>query len=162
LFYSLPIPINDAMFNKAVLGGTFDRFHIGHRKIITSAFDIADSVVIGLTSDEFANRFRSFKALAYDRRRKVVDEFAKNLGKPYKIIEINDSYGVATLDPDIDCIVVSEETLLRAEEINAIRSKKGIAKISILVIPIISASDGVPVSSERIIRKEIDPDGRKL
>lgn len=150
------------MFKKAVVGGTFDRFHSGHKLIIKSAFDIADSVIIGLTSDEFANRFRSFEALPYEKRKKAVEEYAKNLKKTYEIVEINDSYGIATIDPEIDCIVVSEETLLRAEEINAIRFKKGINKLSILVIPILLAQDGNPISSERIIKNEINAEGKKI
>jgi len=150
------------MFQKAVVGGTFDRFHIGHKTIIKTAFDTANSVVIGLTSDEFANRFRSSETLAYSDRKKAVESYAKSLGKPFEIVKIDDSYGVATIDPKIDCIAVSEETLLRAEEINAIRFKKGLAKIAIIVIPIMLAKDGGPISSERIARKEIDSDGRRL
>jgi pantetheine-phosphate adenylyltransferase len=148
------------MFEKAVVGGTFDRFHTGHKKIIKAAFDIAGSVVIGLTSDEFANRFRSFETTPYEMRKNAVDDYAKTMRKPFQIVEINDSYGVATIDPKIDCIVVSEETLLRAEEINAIRFKKGIEKLSILVIPILLARDGGPISSERIVKREIDAEGR--
>lgn len=148
------------MFKKAVVGGTFDRFHVGHRKIITTAFDTSESVIIGLTSDEFANRFRSLETLPYEKRKKLVDDYARRFKKLYSIVEISDSYGVATIDPKIDCIIVSEETLLRAEEINAIRFKKGIPKLNILVIPIILAKDGKPISSDRIIKKEIDPEGK--
>ncbi|MFH1125593.1 MAG: pantetheine-phosphate adenylyltransferase [Candidatus Altiarchaeota archaeon] len=150
------------MFKKAVVGGTFDRFHMGHKEILKKAFNIADSVVIGMTSDEFANRFRSFETLSYEKREKIVEGYVKTMGKGYNIVEIHDSYGIATIDPDIDCIVVSEETLLRAEEINAIRFKKGIPKLNILMIPIMLAQDGKPISSERIIRREIDPEGRKI
>lgn len=148
------------MFEKAVVGGTFDRFHIGHRRILKTAFETAGSVVIGLTSDEFANRFRSFMAMPYETRKKAVEEYAKKLGKPYEIVRIDDSYGIATIDPKLDCIVVSEETLLRAEEINAIRFKKNIPKLNMVVIPIILAQDGNPISSERIIRREIDTEGK--
>jgi pantetheine-phosphate adenylyltransferase len=148
------------MFKKAVIGGTFDRLHIGHKKILKTAFDIAESIVIGLTSDEFANRFRSSETLPYDSRKKAVEEYVKGLNRGYKIVKIDDSYGVATIDSEIDCIVVSEETLLRAEEINAIRLKKNMPKLNIVVIPILLASDGSPISSERISRNEIDSEGR--
>ncbi|MDD5111721.1 MAG: pantetheine-phosphate adenylyltransferase [Candidatus Altiarchaeota archaeon] len=148
------------MFKKAVVGGTFDRMHAGHQKIITTAFGVARSVAIGLTSDEFANRFRSSQTTPYGRRKQAVEEYAKTFGKPYNVVEISDSYGVATIDPDIDCIIVSEETLLRAEEINAIRFKKQIPKLTIVVIPILLAQDGGPISSERILKKEIDAGGK--
>jgi pantetheine-phosphate adenylyltransferase len=150
------------MFRKAVVGGTFDRFHAGHQRIITTAFEIAESVAIGLTSDGFADRFRTLETLPYEKRKKYVEEYAGKFNKPYSVVEISDNYGVATVDPEIDCIVVSEETLLRAEEINAIRFKKRIPKMTIVVIPIMLAQDGGPISSERISRKEIDTVGKLL
>jgi pantetheine-phosphate adenylyltransferase len=58
--------------------------------------------------------------------------------------------------------MASEETLLRASEINAIRFKKGLDKLTIVVIPIVLADDGKPISSDRISRGEIDREGRVL
>ncbi|MFH0859653.1 MAG: pantetheine-phosphate adenylyltransferase [Candidatus Altiarchaeota archaeon] len=148
------------MFKRVVVGGTFDTLHLGHRRLIETAADVGDSIIIGLTSDEFATRFRPHKAPSYEKRRKQVEDFVKGFRKPYEIVRIDDSYGVATLDPGIDCIVVSEETLLRAEEINTIRFKKNLAKLTVVVVPLALADDGKPISSERIKSKEIDEDGK--
>ncbi len=152
------------MFKKAVLGGTFNTLHIGHKKILGNTFTVGRSVIIGLTSDEFAQRFRVKDTLPYATREKKLQEYIDELkeNKPYEIIKIDDSYGIATLDPEIDCIVVSEETLLRAEEINAIRFKKGLDKITIVVVPIILAEDGKPISGNRISAGEINEEGKKL
>jgi len=144
------------MFNKVAVGGTFNVLHKGHKTVLTTAFMIGKHVGIGLSSDEFANRFRATPSVRYDDRKKNLIEFVKNFDKEYEIIEINDSYGIATTDPEIDCIVVSEETLLRAEEINAIRFKKGLDKLTIVVVPIMLAGDGKPISGERVLSKEID------
>ena len=54
------------MFNKIVVGGTFNTLHKGHEEILITAFKLGKSVVIGLTSDEFANRFRVLKTLEYE------------------------------------------------------------------------------------------------
>jgi len=150
------------MFKKVVIGGTYDMLHKGHKRILETGFSIGQSVAIGLTSDEFARRFRVEDVLAYEKRRANLEAYITNFKKPYKVIKIDDSYGIATLDPEIDCIMASEETLLRASEINAIRFKKGLDKLTIVVIPIVLADDGKPISSDRISRGEIDREGRVL
>ena len=133
--------------------------HKGHKAVLTTAFELGKSVAIGISSDEFANRFRAIQTKKYEVRRKELIEFVERFDKGYEILEINDSYSIATTDPEIDCIVVSEETLLRAEEINAIRFKKDLNKLTIVVVPIMLAGDGKPISGERILNDEIDEDG---
>lgn len=150
---------SEKMFNKVVVGGTFSILHKGHKAVLTTAFMLGKSVGIGLSSDDFANRFRATQTLKYEERKKRLIEFVESFNKKYEILEINDSYGIATTDPEIDCIVVSEETLLRAEEINAIRFKKGFEKLTIVVVPIMLAGNGKPISGERILNKEINEDG---
>jgi len=154
--------IRAKMFEKVVIGGTFDVLHKGHKKILEAGFQISKSVIIGLTSDEFANRFRAIETSPYEERKKKLEEFLQGFEKSYEIIKIDDSYGIATIDPDIDCIVVSEETLLRAQEINAVRFKKSLGKLSIVVVPLVLAEDGKPISGERISGEEIDSKGKPL
>ncbi|MFC2163174.1 pantetheine-phosphate adenylyltransferase [Candidatus Altiarchaeota archaeon] len=137
------------MFKKIAVGGTFDHLHEGHKQVLRTGFSNSGSASIGLTSDEFANRFRAGQVQPYGDRKKVLDEFLDTLGKPYDIVEINDSYGFATIDPGIDSIVVSEETLLRAQEINTIRFKKGLSRLSIIVVPLVLDDAGKPLSSSR-------------
>ena len=136
------------MLSKIVVGGTFDGLHEGHKSILKTAFENGDSVAIGLTSDDFAGRFRVRKVNPYTDRKKTLETFVKKFDKQYKVFEINDSYGIATIDAGIDCIVVSEETLLRAEEINTIRFKKKLPKLTIIVVPLVLGRDGNPLSSK--------------
>lgn len=35
------------------VGGTFDKFHDGHKKLLSTAFEIGDHIEIGVTSNEF-------------------------------------------------------------------------------------------------------------
>ena len=147
------------MFNRVVVGGTFNILHKGHKALLTTAFMLGESVYIGLSSDAFANRFRATQTRNYEERKKKLIEFVTTFNKAYDILAINDSYGIATTEREIGCIVVSEETLLRAEEINAIRFKKGLDKLTIVVVPIMLADDGKPISGERIVKKEIDEEG---
>jgi len=147
-------------FAKTIVGGTFDNFHKGHESILKTACNLGDLVIVGITSDLFANRFRTGDIEDFKTRKGNVEKFLKQLGKGYRIVEINDFYGPSTTEEDIGAIVVSEETSLRAKEINAVRVKKGLDKMTIIEVPYVLAKDGKPISSERIRRGEIDRDGR--
>jgi cytidyltransferase-like protein len=137
------------MFKKTVVGGTFDSLHQGHRKILKTAFECGEEVIVGLTSDDFAKRFRTRAVASYTKRKASIQEYAKEFKRKYTITEIGDSYGVATIDEGMDSIVVSEETLLRAEEINTIRFKKGLPKLTIIVVPLVLDAKGKPISSTK-------------
>ncbi len=150
------------MFEKAVIGGTFNTVHKGHMQMLRTGLLLSKSAVIGLTSDDFATRFRIDDVNPYSKRKKSLEDVLDEIGKPYSIVEIKDSYGIATIDPEIDCIIVSEETLLRAEEINTIRFKKGLKKLVIVVVPLSLADDGKPISGTRISLGEINNEGRLM
>ena len=40
-------------YKKVAVGGTFDKFHKGHEKLLETAFEIGEFVEIGVTSDAF-------------------------------------------------------------------------------------------------------------
>jgi cytidyltransferase-like protein len=135
------------MFKRIVVGGTFDGLHEGHRSVLDAAFENGESVVIGLTSDEFARRFRTRRVRPFTERKTMLESYVGGHGKPFDVVEISDSYGIATIDADIDCIVVSEETLLRGQEINVIRFKKGLPRLALIVVPLVLDEGGEPISS---------------
>ncbi len=43
-------------FSLIATGGTFDIIHRGHMTLLSAAFAISDKVIIGLTSDELAEK----------------------------------------------------------------------------------------------------------
>ncbi len=43
-------------FSLIATGGTFDIIHRGHLTLLSAAFAISDKVIIGLTSDELAEK----------------------------------------------------------------------------------------------------------
>ena len=45
--------MNSKNYSKVAVGGTFDKFHDGHKKLLSTAFEIGDRVEIGVTSDAF-------------------------------------------------------------------------------------------------------------
>ena len=137
------------MFSKTVVGGTFDGLHEGHKLLLESAFKVSREILVGLTSDEFAHRFRKTLKKPYKQRREDLKQYLDGLGKPYEIVEIKDTYGFATIKEDLEAIAVSEETLLRAQEINTIRYKKNLPKLTIIMVPLVTDRQGRPLSSSR-------------
>ena len=43
-------------FDLIATGGTFDTIHKGHIELLKKTFEISSYVIIGLTSDEFAEK----------------------------------------------------------------------------------------------------------
>ena len=45
-------------YDLVALGGTFEIIHKGHLELLRKAFSISSNVIIGLTSDDFAEKKR--------------------------------------------------------------------------------------------------------
>jgi pantetheine-phosphate adenylyltransferase len=148
---------------KVMVGGTFDPFHAGHRKLLGRSFGLAGAgglVVIGLTTDEFAGR-KSHPVRPFGERKRDLERFIREEGfaAAYRIEPLGDRVGPAA-DEDFEALVVSEETLLVGMEINRLRQERGKRKVDLHQISCVLADDGRWISSTRIYRGEIDPEGR--
>jgi pantetheine-phosphate adenylyltransferase len=139
------------------IGGTFDILHDGHKALLKKAYTLGD-VIIGLVSDEMARR-KTYVSNTYDTRKKTVIAYIKALtGTDPVIVALDDPYGPA-LKQKFDYIVVSPDTFRTAEEINTLRSQRGLPAITIVCVDFVLAQDGQPISSTRIHRGEIDDHG---
>ena len=150
---------------KVMVGGTFDPLHDGHRRLLGRSFELAGKegqVVIGLTTDPFARK-KIHPTRPFDTRKKELIEFIsdQNFTAHWVIEPLNDQYGSA-LDANFDAIVVSEETLPVAMDINKLRRERGKKKVDIYQITCVLAEDGRWISSTRIWRGEIDVHGRLI
>jgi pantetheine-phosphate adenylyltransferase len=150
---------------KVMVGGTFDPLHDGHKHLLKRSFEVAGSgghVTIGLTSDSFASR-KNHPVRPFALRQAELERFiSSTIPSPNWDIEpLNDRYGSA-LDADFDALIVSEETLPVAIEINKQRRENGKKKVDIHQISCVLAEDGRWISSTRIYRREIDVHGHLL
>lgn len=148
-----------------MVGGTFDPLHDGHKRLISRSFDLAGttgSVVIGLTTDTFASR-KVHLISPFDKRRADLIGYIEENRYPARwVIEpLQDRFGSA-IDADFDAIVVSEETLPVAVEINHLRKEHNRKKVDIHQISCVLADDGRWISSTRIYKGEIDIHGHVL
>ncbi|HHT19800.1 MAG: phosphopantetheine adenylyltransferase [Euryarchaeota archaeon] len=144
-------------YGKVAVGGTFDKFHEGHRLLIEKAFQIGENVLIGVTSDEFGGLKGEIEPC--DVRMSNLNLLLKDRSN-YYLARLEEHYGPTVDDPTIDAIVVSPETEPTAQKINQIRQKKGMNSLEIITIGMVLAQDGKPISSSRIRRGEIDSNGK--
>ena len=152
-------------YQKAALGGTFDILHRGHKRLIEKALDVGETVLLGVTTNKMVDKEpKAHEINSYEDRVKDLTAFLAEKGASDRvvIVPLNDPYGPALTDEAIDVLVVSLETACKAREINALRAAKGRKRVKLWVIEMELAEDGVPISTHRIRRGEIDRDGRLL
>lgn len=174
-------------FKLIAIGGTFDHLHKGHRWILHEAFKSGEKVIVGLTSDKYAEekfkeksvlrqslgqplRLRSvqaeykvnFKVQSYKERKEELEAFlrqAKLLDRA-EIIEIHDVYGGAEKNQELEAIAVTRDSLAGAREINKRRKDLGLSKLMVIRLPLVTAEDGKRISSDRIRSGETDREGK--
>jgi len=146
-----------------VLGGTFENIHVGHIKLLMTAFLLSDKVIIGVTSDDMATKMRRRRVKNFEKRVKELKNIIESISnsKEYVITKIDDPYGPADKLDEINLIVVSTETFSMARKINRSRIKKGMRPLLIVVIELIETDSGYKVSSSLIHHKKVDEWGRQ-
>ncbi len=142
----------------AGLGGTFNVLHLGHKALIDRAFEVADSVVIGITSDAFASKTKRMVVPLEDRLR-TLHSYLSSKSKPWTVVTIEDEFGSATYNHLLTDLVVSEGTLTNAKKINQVRKQRGVNPIKLHVVAHVLADDFIPISSSRVLAGEIDLEG---
>ena len=147
---------------RVAAGGTFDPLHDGHKALLRRAAELSRNgdLLIGLTSDEMVSN-KNHIVDNYRSRHDGVMRFILAMGKTPVIVKLEDPYG-PTVTEDFDYLVVSPETNPAARKINRIRREKGMREIKIVLVDYVLADDGLPISSTRIKRGEIDEHGRVL
>ena len=148
--------MNSKKYNKVAVGGTFDKFHDGHKKLLSTAFEIANEVEIGVTSDAFGGLKGDIDSCE-ERMRNLKSYFSNQ--DNFIIVPLDDAYGTTVYDEDFYAIVVSEETEPTAMEINKVRISKNMKPLDIVVVSFVLAYDGTPISSTRIRSGEINKNG---
>ncbi len=148
-------------FDLIATGGTFDIIHKGHIELLKKAFEISSNVIIGLTSDELAEK----------KGKKITNDYSTRLsslisvieqkfpGSTFRISKLENDFGPAVLEEGVQAMVVSEETSFQGEILNKLRAEKNLPSVKIVVVPMVLAKDRKIISTTRIINSEIDYEG---
>ena len=148
-------------YHAVAIGGTFDIIHSGHRQLIDRAFSTGESVMIGLTSDDFVARSGKKIQNDFQTRRFQLESYLNNKypSRRYTIAKLEDRFGADIFTNAIDAIVVSTETLPVVEQANSKRRSIGLPDLKIEIVQVEMAEDGRRISSTRVRSGEIDVEG---
>jgi pantetheine-phosphate adenylyltransferase len=152
-------------YRVVAMGGTFDVLHRGHRRLLKQAFAIGQTVMIGITTDDFARSLHKPHRLdPYAKRKGDLERLLKQWGvlSRTRIVPLDDRFGPTATTGSIQALVVSRRTIKTAYAINAKRKANGLKPLIIDPINLINAEDKRPISSTRIRRGKIDREGRLL
>ena len=148
-------------FSMIALGGTFDIIHAGHIALLDKGFSISEKVIIGLTSDELAEKkgkklLNSFQIRYSSLESLLKEKFSRSL---FEIVKLDNDFGPAVIDGNVNALVVSEETRSKGQLLNKLRLEQGQSPVTIIIVPMVLAKDGSRISTTRIRNSEIDVHG---
>lgn len=139
--------VDCSVYNNVVLGGTFDRLHVGHKILLSEAVLRAKlRVVVGVTD---INMIQSKKLpeliLPVTERIKQVEEFLTDIDDSlkYEIVPIQDPFGPTKSDSDMQAIVVSAETYKGGLKVNELRLKNKLNELNIHCIKLVELESGI-------------------
>ncbi|NP_001086140.1 Coenzyme A synthase L homeolog precursor [Xenopus laevis] len=137
-----------------VVGGTFDRLHNAHKILLSVCCLLADTrLLIGLAHKQLLDN-KTLKELIepYEQRVEKLSQFLVDV-KPsllYDIVPISDPYGPSITDPDLKCIVVSEETQKGGLSVNRKRQENELCELAIHEIKLVKDARHAENEEEKI------------
>jgi len=149
-------------YKKIGIGGTFDRLHSGHKKLLKTAFDISETVVIGVTVDSYVSgKVHAKILLSYKQRLEELKHYLDFEGYKgrYSLVSLSDMYGPTLTDTSIEAILVSTETQSGAQAINSERLKKNLPQLPIEMITLYGDQNNIPLSSTRVRQGKVNQAG---
>ena len=144
----------------SAVAGTFSVLHQGHRDLISRAFEVGDSVLVGITTDEFAKESRD-DIVPIHLRKTALEAYLKTFSKPYELFEISDALGPREIMDTADILVVSEETRANGQDVVWDRASRGVKPLELSIVPLRMASDGSKISSTGILSGCYSRSGKK-
>lgn len=145
-------------FKISAVGGTFDHLHDGHKILLAlCTFLTSKKLIIGLTSEKLLvnKKFKQYLQ-PFEERRDEVLKFVELLDSTleYDILPINDVCGPTGYEPNIELLIVSEETKAGGDFVNKTRSEKGLTQLSIFVVNVLGGKEKLSSTYLRQLESE--------
>jgi len=152
-------------YKLVALGGTFDVLHAGHRHLLSEAFKLGDTVLIGVTSDQLvATLHKKHQVRPFSNRVRELRRFLKTRrwSSRVRIAMLREPYGPAARREKLEALIVSKGTLASGRRLNRLRKQNHLPLVDLYVVDLFRAADGKPISTTRVRNGEIDLQGRLL
>lgn len=142
------------VYDNVVLGGTFDRLHLGHRIILSEAvLHCTKRITVGVTDTPMLQSKKLWELIAPCRKRmSSVEDFLNDVepNLEYNIVPITDPYGPTRTDPTLQMIVVSAETYKGGLKVNDLRRENGLSQLDIHTVELLEPLCGVSHPEEEL------------
>ena len=142
---------------RCLVGGTFDRFHDGHKELLLTALDVAELVEVWITNDAMSAAKSPFLQSFEDRREAILSWADERITTH----ELEDNWGPAPVRKDCDSIICTPETLSNCQSINEIRLTNSLLPLDIIEVSHTLDEAGGIISSTRIRAGLIDRNGKQ-
>ncbi|MBI3366433.1 pantetheine-phosphate adenylyltransferase, partial [Candidatus Roizmanbacteria bacterium] len=124
-------------YHHVAIGGTFDHFHTGHKKLIDTALQYGRIISVGITSESMY-KFKNFAESieSFQKRKKSLITYLKekkSLNR-VKFFQLSNIYGSASTDGTMEAIIVSKSTYPNAIRINTLRKENKLPELKIICI----------------------------
>ncbi|CAM9131995.1 unnamed protein product [Lampetra planeri] len=141
-------------YSDVVVGGTFDRLHGAHKTLLNISCLLASRRFLIGVCDQGMLKKKVLKELIepYSQRVQRLREFLKDV-KPslqVEIVPLDDPLGVSVVDPQLQCIVVSEETRKGGEAVNTKRIENGLPALVLHEIQLLKDAHHTETEEEKI------------
>ncbi|XP_077213351.1 phosphopantetheine adenylyltransferase 1-like [Tasmannia lanceolata] len=128
-------------YGSVVVGGTFDRLHEGHRRLLKASVELAKNrILVGVSSGPLlVNKELAHMIEPIEKRMKAVNDYIKSIdpGLTVCLEPITDPYGPSIVDDNLDAIIVSKETLGGGMSINRLRAERGLPQLKVEVVDLL-------------------------
>ena len=148
------------IYQVGLIGGTFDRFHAGHRNLLVSALSQCQTLEVWVTADSIAGA-KDSRINPWEERVEEIKQALDSDSKRLEFYELKDRHGPAPTHNQADAIICTSDTKPECETINSMRQETGIPQLEIICVDHSMSWDGRPISSSRIRIGEIDREGHR-
>lgn len=163
-----PLKISEKKYKFCVVGGTFDRLHIGHKTLLTTAEVFSEKLLVCISSDTFVKRMKKIagdKIEPFHIRKNTLEKFLTKISVTFVLCELNDPFTPALHSEyanNLDSIIISSDpdVVERTKMLNSLRRNNNLSPLNIIKIPLIRDPLGKIISSTRYRIDDYFPEPR--